>query len=107
MGICNAALSHWKTDECEALEIPKNRNTYAEEDKRKITCSPVVRASDLVEFGQNVALFGSDKAIGEWKEGFPIAWAESDWNAQVRKLEEGNDRVFEVPSDRLFDIVCK
>ena len=87
-----------------------------------------VRLDHQVEFGQNVALFGSDKAIGEWKEGFPMTWTKNGWTAELeiaggavfefkfvvlsgggktRFWEEGDNRVFEVPSNGVCDIVCK
>lgn len=79
-----------------------------------------------VEFGEHVAVLGSIKELGSWKEKVMMDWTENGWLCELelkgnrsveykfvivgkdKKLmwESGNNRVLTLPREGSFGIVC-
>ncbi|KAL0718146.1 hypothetical protein Bca4012_067468 [Brassica carinata] len=85
-----------------------------------------VRLDRQVKFGENVAMFGSAKEIGSWKEKSPLAWSENGWVCELElnggealefkfvvvkkdgslSWESGDNRVLRLPKSGSFSVVC-
>ncbi|XP_009111699.1 phosphoglucan, water dikinase, chloroplastic [Brassica rapa] len=85
-----------------------------------------VRLDRQVKFGEHVAVFGSAKEIGSWKEKSPLAWSEKGWVCELElsggealefkfvvvkkdgslSWESGDNRVLKLPKSGSFSVVC-
>ena len=85
-----------------------------------------VRLDRQVKFGEHVAMFGSAKEIGSWKEKSPLAWSEKGWVCELElsggealefkfvvvkkdgslSWESGDNRVLKLPDSGSFSVVC-
>lgn len=87
-----------------------------------------VRLDHQVKFGEYVVINGSHKGLGSWKKGVPMSWTKDGWVAELvfdrggefveykfvimchgrdgKVWENGENRVLELPSAGVFDIIC-
>lgn len=96
-----------------AMAADGNRRT-------KDTVRVQIRVEHQVDFGEHVALLGSAKWLGRWKDPVPMQWSDQGWIAEVeakageqaefkfvvcggggvQQWEGGPNRTFTVPSDQ-------
>ncbi|XP_043719227.1 phosphoglucan, water dikinase, chloroplastic-like [Telopea speciosissima] len=105
-----------------------------EEKKKMVTLTPgrgkvwlCVRLDHQVEFGEHVALLGSTKELGSWKNKVKMNWTENGWVSELELKgdqsvefkfmivgnsnksvvwENGDNRALKLPKEGVFKMLC-
>ncbi|KAJ4954682.1 hypothetical protein NE237_011465 [Protea cynaroides] len=105
-----------------------------EEEKKMMASSPgrgkvrlCVRLDHQVQFGEHLAMLGSAKEFGSWKKKVKMNWTENGWVCEVELKgdqsvefkfmivgknkeslvwESGDNRVFKLPREGAFEMLC-
>ncbi|KAL6504915.1 Phosphoglucan, water dikinase, chloroplastic [Orobanche hederae] len=126
-GSVRMAVSSVETreDEMKEEEKKKSQSEKSSGDKVKVK----LRLDHQVRFGEEVAILGSVKELGSWKNKVMMNWTENGWvcDLELKSMEEpieckfvivrkdkdkltwesGNNRILKFPGKGNFNVVCK
>ncbi|KAL6504566.1 Phosphoglucan, water dikinase, chloroplastic [Orobanche gracilis] len=114
-----------REDEMKKEEKRKSQSEKSSGDKVKVK----LRLDHQVRFGEEVAILGSVKELGSWKNKVMMKWTENGWvcDLELKSVEEpieckfvivrkdkdkltwecGNNRILKFPGKGSFNVVCK
>ncbi|CAA0840857.1 Phosphoglucan- water dikinase- chloroplastic [Striga hermonthica] len=124
-----SAVSSVETREGEDLKKDEEKKRQSKKSSGYYKVKVNIRLDHQVEFGEHVAILGSVKELGSWKNRVMMAWTENGWVCDLELTgsqdpiefkfvivgkdkegltwESGDNRVLKFPGKGSFNVVCK